>query len=428
MQDSEQTSPLATTPDDNDARGAPNRPRVRGLPLRQALRPFTRTGGFYARCWATYLDRQSEELPVARPTLALAAQAFSDEIVLLGFHLLRSGPDATRLERIHHEVIAALEFYGEKRWLEKPEGLFAAPPTLTDVSIRDVSSMGRSYERIFFDSAYQPCAGEPGRDRWLSYRANDRVYGLMLRHREPRPWLVCVHGAEMGRAALDLMLFRARHLHQDLGLNVVLPVLPMHGPRTRGLPKGAAFPSEDVLDNVHGVAQAVWDVRRLLSWIRSQQPDSTVGLNGISLGGYLTSLIASLEDGLTCAIVSVPLADLVELVARHAGISDYEDLRHMLTLAKPISRMISPLGLTPRVPMQGRFVCAGIADRLVHPRDEVTRLWEHWGRPEICWYPGGHTGFFRSRPAQRFIDDVLVRSGLVDPAGNGSIRGRRQGQ
>ena len=55
----------------------------------------------------------------------------------------------------------------------------------------------------------------------------------MLRHKEPWPWLVCVHGAEMGRAALDLMLFRAWHLHQDLGLNVVLPVLPMHGPRAR---------------------------------------------------------------------------------------------------------------------------------------------------------------------------------------------------
>ena len=76
--------------------------------------------------------------------------------------------------------------------------------------------------------------------------------------------------------------------------------------------------------------------------------------------------------------------------------------------------MISPLALTPRVPMRGRFIYAGIADRLVHPRDQVTRLWEHWGKPEIHWYPGGHTGFFRSRPVQRFIDDALVQSGLVD--------------
>lgn len=187
----------------------------------------------------------------------------------------------------------------------------------------------------------------------------------------------------------------------------------MHGPRARGLPQGATFPSEDVLDNVHGVAQAVWDIRRLLSWLRSQDAESPIGLNGISLGGYLTSMVASLEGGLACAIVSVPLADLVELVARHAGVSDYLDLGRMLTSAKPISRMISPLGLTPRVPLEGRFLCAGTADRLVHPRDEVTRLWEHWDRPQICWFPGGHTGFFRSRLVQRFIDGALVKSGLV---------------
>ena len=146
----------------------------------------------------------------------------------------------------------ALEFYGHKGWLARPEGFFAAPPPLTDVTVRPVNSMGRTYERFFFDSGYEPHAGEPGSERWLSYTANNREYGLMLRHREPRPWLVCVHGAVMGRAALDLTLFRAWHLYADLGLNVVLPVLPMHGPRARGLRKGAAFPSGDVLNEVHG--------------------------------------------------------------------------------------------------------------------------------------------------------------------------------
>ena len=417
MRDSEQTNASAAAAGDGDPAGRVVR-EVRGSagPVWQVLGSFTRTGGFYARSWADYLDRQPSELPVRRPTLALAAQAFGDEIVLLGFHLLRSAPDARRVERIIREVIAAVDFYGEKGWLEEPEGFFAAPPPLSDISIRPVTSLGRTYERFSFDSEYEPSVGEPGRERWLSYTSNSREYGLLLRHRQPRPWLVCVHGAEMGRAALDLALFRAWHLHRDLGLNVVLPVLPTHGPRARGVPKGAAFPSEDVLDNVHGVAQAVWDIRRLLSWIRSQDTDATIGLNGISLGGYLTAMVAALDDGLTCAILGVPIANLLELVARHAGLSDYDDLRQMLALAKPIGAMTSPLALSPCVPLDGRFIYAGIADRLVHPRDEAARLWEHWGRPEICWYPGGHTGFFRSRPVQRFIDDALVKSGLVDPA------------
>jgi pimeloyl-ACP methyl ester carboxylesterase len=267
-----------------------------------------------------------------------------------------------------------------------------------------------------FDSRYEPHAGEPGRERWLGYTANDRVYALMLRHRDPRPWLVCVHGAQMGRAALDLTLFRAWQLHEDLGLNVVLPVLPMHGPRARGLPKGAVFPGGNLLDNVHAAAQAVWDIRRLLSCIRSQEPDSKIGLNGMSLGGYIASLVASLDDGLTCAILGVPVVDLVELLGRHAGLSHNDPRRQVLTLAKPIGRMISPLALSPRVPMQGRFIYAGVADRLVHPREQVSRLWVHWGRPEIVWYQGGHTGFFQSRSVQRFVQDALVQSGLVDPS------------
>ena len=244
----------------------------------------------------------------------------------------------------------------------------------------------------------------------LGYTANNHVPALVLRHSEPRPWVVCVHGALMGRGAVDLRLFRARHLHDDLGLNVVLPVLPLHGSRKH---RGAAFPGEDVLDDVHATAQAVWDIRRLMSWIRTQEPDSPIGLNGMSLGGYVTALVASLEDGLTCAVLGVPVADLIDVLGRHAGLRDDDPRRQALALAEPLGRMVSPLSLLPRVPMQGRFIYAGVADRLVHPRDQVLRLWEHWGRPEIEWYQGGHTGFFRSRPVHEFVDDALIQSGLA---------------
>ncbi|MGX9791141.1 alpha/beta hydrolase family protein [Mycobacterium sp. MMS18-G62] len=378
------------------------------------LGPFARTGRYYAQSWRDYLDRNAGELPIARPTVALAAHAFRDEIVLLGLRAHRPVSYPQAFDRINREVTAALDFYGKRGWLDKPEQFFAPPPPLTDVTIRQVKNIGRTYERITFESSYTPRKGEPGRARWLSYSANKHEYALMLRHKDPRPWVVCVHGAEMGRAALDLLLFRAWHLHTDLGLNVVLPVLPMHGPRGRGLPRGAVFPGEDVMDNVHATAQAVWDIRRLLSWIRAQQPDSPIGLNSISLGGYVASLVASLEDGLTCAILGVPVADLIALLGRHSGLTQDDPRRHTVELAEPIGRMVSPLSLTPRVPMRGRFIYAGIADRLVHPREQVIRLWEHWGKPEIVWYRGGHTGFFSSRPVQRFVDAALMQSGLLD--------------
>ncbi len=51
---------------------------------------------------------------------------------------------------------------------------------------------------------------------------------------------------------------------------------------------------------------------------------------------------------------------------------------------------------------------------MVNPREQVIRLWEHWGKPEIYWYRGGHAGFIRSRPVQVFIQDALQQSGLLD--------------
>ncbi len=383
--------------------------------LATIVNPFTRAGGYYARSWGAYLGGGHADLPVARPTLSLATHALRDELVLVGLLWKRPLSDSQAYERINAEIHDAVGFYRERGWLDDPQGFFTAPPPPDEVSIRSYIKGSRTHQRMSFDSGYAPHPGEPGAQRWMSYPGNRREYALVLRHPEPRPWLVCVHGTEMGRAGLDLTLFRAWHLHEDLGLNVVLPVLPMHGPRAKGLPKGAVFPGEDVMDDVHGTAQAVWDIRRVLAWIRAEQPGARIGLNSISLGGYIAALLASLDDDLTCAILGVPPSNLVELLGRHSGLSRQDPRRKTLELAKPIGEMVSPLSIQPKVPPAGRFIYAGVADRIVHPRQQVIQLWEHWGRPEVGWYHGGHTGFFEARPVARYVDAALVQSGLTAP-------------
>jgi len=51
--------------------------------------------------------------PVARPTLALATQAFRDEIVLLGSGCSAGPLRPNAVARVEGEVIAALELYGQ---------------------------------------------------------------------------------------------------------------------------------------------------------------------------------------------------------------------------------------------------------------------------------------------------------------------------
>lgn len=381
------------------------------------MRPFTRTGTYYARSWRRYLrgGDPSSLLPLARPTVGLAAQAFRDEVVLAAFGTTRTVSAPAAFARIEHEVLDAMDLYEQQGWLASPESYFEDPPALSEVRIRDATAGRLPYERLSWDSGYAPHPGEPGRARWLSYTANNRARAWMLRHREPRPWIVCVHGTAMGQPRLDLALFRARWMHEDLGLNVVIPTLPLHGPRADNLPKGVAFPAEDMMNNLHAAAQAVWDVRRLLTWIRAEDDHPRIGLTSISMGGFVSALVASLDDDLTCAILGVPVADLVDLVDRHSGLAPKDQRRRTLLLAKELGGVVSPLRLIPRVAPEGRFIYAGVADRLVHPRQQVTRLWEHWGQPEITWYPGGHTGFFRSRPVQSFVEQALRQSGLVEP-------------
>ena len=414
----------------------PPSPGRRG-PLPDILGPvtgsFVKAGGYYARSWSAYLGGVPDQLPVARPTLSLASHALRDELVLAGLLWRRPLSDPAAYDAINREVQEAVDLYRQRGWLDKPQDFFPQPTTPTHLSIRSFTTGSRTHERMTFDSGYEPHDGEPGAERWMSYTGNNLEYALMLRHpddgnpagagAEPRPWLVCIHGTEMGRAGLDLTLFRAWDLYERFGLNVMLPVLPMHGPRGRGLPKGAVFPGENVMDDVHGTAQSVWDVRRVLGWIRSRYPGARIGLNSISLGGYVASLVASLDDDLTCAILGVPPSNLVELLDRHSGLPKDDPRRLTLDLAKPIGRMLSPLSMEPKVPPKGRFIYAGLADRIVHPRQQVVQLWEHWGRPDIGWYPGGHTGFFQARPVQRYVDAALENSGLVTARGPGKTRG-----
>jgi dienelactone hydrolase len=111
----------------------------------------------------------------------------------------------------------------------------------------------------------------------------------------------------MGQPAMDLRAFRSRRLYRELGINLLLPVLPLHGARLDpGFQRGEGFMSIDLIDSVHGMAQAAWDVRAAIRWIRSQDADAPIGIYGLSLGGFVTALVASLEPGLACAIAGIP--------------------------------------------------------------------------------------------------------------------------
>jgi hypothetical protein len=385
----------------------------------QVVDPFARAGGYYALTWARWLRRESPgDLPPIAPHPMLGVQATIDEVVVamarLG-HRPRSEQDWARIDA---EARLALEQWDERGWLVDPTGYHPAPNPPEDIRWRERHAGRLGYRHLTFESGYEPAVGEPGRERWLAPPSNRIAHVWVLRHQDPRPWLVHLHGAAMGQARVDLHTFKAARLHQELGLNVAFLVLPRHGPRREGLPFGVGFPDDDLLDNVHALAQTMWDTRRLIAWIRSHT-DQPIGLHGLSLGGYCAALLAGLDPDLACVIAGVPPVDFADLFERHAP----RQYRHspewtrLVPLSRAVHRVVSPLAIEPVVPLDRRFIYAGLADRIVHPQRQVQELWRHWGEPSIEWFKGGHVGFFFSDPVQTFLTDALRSAGLVARAG-----------
>ncbi len=358
---------------------------------------------------------ETERVPMARGGVGMAAKVAADEAILSTMSMTRGLPRGDRAVRIRAEVDDALEIFTSRGWVEKPESYHRDPLPLDAPRIREAKSRGIAYEHLSFDSEYEPYAEEPGRKRWLGYTKNQTAHAWVLRHPGPaRPWLVCIHGYQMGSPLVDLGAFDPRLYHQKLGLNMLLPVLPLHGERKYGRRSGDGFMGTQPLDTLHAEAQAMWDIRRLLSWVRAQEAPA-IGVLGLSLGGYNTALLASVEPGLACAIPGIPATSFERLLFGHSHDAQTRELLDAGVspeLLHQVFRPISPLVLEPKVAPEGRAIFGAVADRLVPP-DQVRDLYEHWGEPPIEWYQGSHLTFMRERGVKSLIETTLRENGVL---------------
>lgn len=364
---------------------------------------------------SVWVEPRVEGVPELQPSPALSLQVALDEVVLATITLTNLLPEAGDHARIDAELSAARELFDARGWLGEPAGYHATPPDLEDPEIRRERTRNIAYEHLSFDSEYEPHAGEPGRDRWLGYGANRRAHAWVLRHGDgPRPWLMGIHGYQMGVPLFDLLVFAPEYFHERLGLNLLLPVLPLHGPRKAGRRSGDGFIGAEIMDTVHAEAQAIWDLRRLLTWARAQGGPG-VGVLGLSLGGYNAALLASLDDDLRCAILGIPLSDFPRAMFRHAPPLHLRDAAEEgidQDRAHEIMSVVSPLVLEPKVPKERRSIFAAVGDRFV-PADQPRDLWRHWDEPRIEWYQGSHVTFRAHAGVRRLVVDSLREAGLA---------------
>jgi pimeloyl-ACP methyl ester carboxylesterase len=352
------------------------------------------------------------DAPLPEMSLEMDAKAGLDE-ALLGYFVagIRS-PAGDEAAQMCEDAIKLEAIIKEHGWDAEPSRFHQPPPPPVNVGIEKKRIYGYDYEELRWDSGFLPDDALPGATLWKRHTANNQCTVRVLRHPGPaRPWLLCVHGYRMGAPWMDLGMFHPRWLHRRLGLNIVQPVLPLHGPRRIGARSGDYFLDGNLIDLIYAEAQALWDLRRTVAWIREQEPQARIGVFGVSLGGYNASLLANYEPGLEFVVAGIPVVDFAAALwrfmppayLRYFVANGLDENRY-----REILKLVSPLQRAPLLERDRLLIFAAAGDRIVLPQHPI-KLSRHWGVP-ISWYQGSHLTL-RSEPETReTLREAMLRA------------------
>src|SRR5690242_8778982 len=292
-----------------------------------------------------------------------------------------------------------LRFYAELASARDPELSFPKPKQEPRISSRPASPIAEwmakgRVNNIRFDSSFE--AVNPAlRDQCHGYVRNNVVRAQHWVHDDgPHPTLCVIHGF-MGSPYLFNGLFFSLPWFYRSGYDVLLYTMPFHGSRAeKGSPfSGYGFFANGFSGFAEAMAQAVHDFRSIIDYLEYTGVDR-IGLTGMSLGGYTSALIASVDDRIQAVIPNVPVVAPDQTVDEWFPANKVVQLRSLLSntdsdLTQAATQYSSPLNYEPLVPKDRRLIITGLGDRLAPP-EQAEMLWEHWDRCAFHWFPGNH--------------------------------------
>ncbi len=375
---------------------------------RELSRVVPRTAVFASKAGRASANRP---VPGLRRSPWTLTQVLVDDLVVTVMQL-RGRDAAPDFERHREEQQRAVDVLRGAGAFDDASVLFPTPPAVSQTRLTRRRRYGSRFEHVSFESMWSPPAGLPRAEQWAAEAGNFTSHAYLLRHDgRPRPWVVAIHGYGAGEP-YDLWWMGSLAVHRQLHVNVMNVVLPRHGPRGR-VASDDRFPGLDALVNLYGFVQAIWDIRRGVSWARAQGA-TAIGVHGISLGAYTAALLAGVEPEIDCVVAGTPVVDFAQLIARHAA--RYAEDPAIVELirdgaAAELNHLVSPLTYAPLLPRERRFVYAGVGDRMATPEQAVA-LWRHWEEPKTQWIQGSHIGAALSRRARQFVYDAFRACGV----------------
>jgi hypothetical protein len=291
-----------------------------------------------------------------------------------------------------------LRFYEELGEDHDREAVFAKPAGVYVRRVRpgpwSFKAPGGQVTGLRFESPY--VALNPAvREEYSGYARNRTAWAQHWRHREgPRPTLCVVHGFAASPYFVNSAFFALPWLYGK-GYDVLLYVMPFHGPRRdlRSPMNGAGLFANGPSVFNEGIVHAVHDFRAFVDYLVLRGVPA-VGVTGLSLGGYMSALLAAVDERLSVSIPNAPVTSLGPLARDwfplNAGMIAASML-HGVSLEEAERALVlhSPLHYAPLVDRSGLMIIGGLGDRLAPP-EQAQLLWEHWDRPRLHWYPGNH--------------------------------------
>lgn len=382
-----------------------------------ARRAQIRTGrfGFNAALHQRARRFARHDLATPRWNPLRTAHAAIDELVMVYFEVLSDPMPADTFIRVEREVDELNALWSRIGVERDPASLHAAPPAPDLITERAGTYGGLAGRQLRFASDWSPHPEAPGHATAAGAAGNAQVAVRVFTHDDdrPRPWVVVIHGADMGRS-WDARMLRIDRMMEELGVNIAMPVLPHHGSRGDGSHTRATFPSDDHVANIHGLTQALWDVRRTIAWVREQNP-TAIGVFGFSLGGCMGSLLACTENDLDAVVMGCPAADLVDLVRANTRpeLRNQPRLARLFSEAARAARPVTAFSLEPTLPPDRIALLSAHADRLADPVFQVGRLWHHFGKPELVGVDTGHVSFFLQSGWVDRVNALLADRGVA---------------
>ena len=250
-------------------------------------------------------------------------------------------------------------------------------------------------ETLTFDSPFMP-VNPAQQKKYLRHTANRVAHARYWRHADgPRPTIIACHGFSADMYLVNEWFFALPWFYR-LGCDVMLFTLPFHGTRqTRFSPfSGHGYFAGGPSRINEAVAHSVFDLRIIVDWLMEVRGVEKIGVTGVSLGGFTSSMLACAEPRLTFAIPNVPVVSLADLVLEWQPVGAMIRAalhRHGLDLAAARYMVAAscPLSYPPAIPTERLMIVGGVGDRLAPPKHSRL-LWDHWGRCRIHWFPGSH--------------------------------------